>query len=272
LDQTNRKLALYLVDNNSYPPDLATIGINSSNGTSYQYSLNNNVSPQTYCVTGTIGTTSYQVSSTATTPTSGGCAGHGVGGVGAVTNITINPGAEASIGWLSNNPAVYPRSWDTTQKRSGNQSVVSSNVGDSVALLSLYAVGSSDGNGFPIVGGKTYSGAVYFRAEVANQGWLSAQYRLSGVWSTTTYGSTVSGSTVSWTRATQTFAVPAGADMLRLGVGVASLATSPAGTKAWTDDIILQEGTNIANYADGSSPNWVWNGTVNNSSSTGPAL
>jgi hypothetical protein len=49
--------------------------------------------------------------------------------------------------------------------------------------------------------------------------------------------------------------------------------------RAWTsgdrvdfDGMMLTEGTVTPTYADGSSPNWDWNGTPNNSTSTGPAL
>lgn len=61
LEQTSKKLALYAVDNNNYPVDLATIGITNSGSTSYQYSANNGTVPQTYCVTATNGSTSYNI-------------------------------------------------------------------------------------------------------------------------------------------------------------------------------------------------------------------
>lgn len=72
LEQTNKKLAIYAVDNSAYPPDLATVGINNSSGTSYQYYVNNSTSPQTYCVTATNGTTSYSATQ-GTIPASGDC-------------------------------------------------------------------------------------------------------------------------------------------------------------------------------------------------------
>lgn len=99
LNQANKKLALYQVDYpNQYPADLATVGINNSSDVTYQYSVNNSTTPATYCVTATNGSTSYMASSTSTTPTSGGCAGHGVGGVAAITNMATNPSFEATMG------------------------------------------------------------------------------------------------------------------------------------------------------------------------------
>ena len=102
LQQASKKLATYAVDGNGYPADLATIGIADSSGVSYQYSYNNTANPATYCVTATAGATSYKVSSSATTPSSGGCAGHGVGGIAAITTIVPNPRGinTSSTGWL----------------------------------------------------------------------------------------------------------------------------------------------------------------------------
>jgi hypothetical protein len=38
----------------------------------------------------------------------------------------------------------------------------------------------------------------------------------------------------------------------------------------WYDDIMITEGTTSYAYADGNSANWVWNGSMNLSTSTGP--
>lgn len=57
------------------------------NGTNYQYAAGTNGA---YCVTTTVVDKSYKVSDS-TTPQAGGCPGHGQGGVGAVTNLAIDP-------------------------------------------------------------------------------------------------------------------------------------------------------------------------------------
>lgn len=49
-------------------------------------------------------------------------------------------------------------------------------------------------------------------------------------------------------------------------------ATTVAGMQYWIDDVMLVKGTEPANYADGNSAGWVWSGTANNSTSSGPAL
>lgn len=100
LSQVNKKLAYYQVDNpGQYPSDLATAGITNTDSVTYQYTVNNSTNPATYCVTATTGPTSYKSSSTAPAPTSGGCAGHGQGGVAAITNYHRNPGATSTTGY-----------------------------------------------------------------------------------------------------------------------------------------------------------------------------
>lgn len=273
LGQAAKKLTVYQLDNGSYPTDLATAGINGGTGTTFQYSYDNSVSPATYCVTGTYGTVSYNVSSTNTNPVSGGCPGHGVGGVSAITNLATNPSAESSIGWNSNNSAVVPRTFDTSMRRTGSQSVQSTNVSSGTSLTSIYAVGGSTANGFPIAGdGNQYSATAYFRAEVASQARIGVAFLVGGVWTIAVYGSYVTGTTSSWTQVSYTFTNPAGATAARAIVNINALSTAPAGTKSWVDDFTTVQGSTPMNYADGSSPGWVWNGTANASTSTGPPL
>ena len=87
LSQAKKKLELYKVDNSSYPAtgNLAAADIKDGD-VSYQYTSDGT----TYCLTGTAATTSYKVTDT-TAPIAGGCAGHGQGGVAAVTNYFTNP-------------------------------------------------------------------------------------------------------------------------------------------------------------------------------------
>ena len=63
LNQANKKIAVYQVDNpGQFPTDLASIGITNSD-VSYQYTVDNSASPALYCITATTGTTSYNSSS-----------------------------------------------------------------------------------------------------------------------------------------------------------------------------------------------------------------
>ena len=270
LSQAKKKIAVWQFDNpNTSPADLATVGVTNSGDVSYQYTAGSNGS---YCITATNGTTSYKISES-TTPTAGGCAGHGQGGVAAITNLGTNPSGESALGWLTNNATTYPASWDTSVKRTGSRSRSASNTNGALILLSLYSVGGDTGagTGIPITQSGQYTFSVYFRADVPHQAYLRVGYRLSGVF-TGLNGPYVTGTAGAWTQGTYTFTIPAGADMLRPVVDVQSLSAQPIGTKAWVDDAIITYGGNTYSYADGDSADWVWNGTTGASSSTRPPL
>jgi prepilin-type N-terminal cleavage/methylation domain-containing protein len=258
LDQTNRKLALYLVDNSAYPPDLATAGINNSGATSYQYSFNNAVSPQTYCVTATDGTTSYFASSTTNTPASGGCPGHGVGGVAAITNLSINPRALNTTGWGSNNPPIYPvtRGVAISGHPIGIATAARSQLAAgqvSTCVMSVYNIDT--------LGNSATSRTIGLWVYVSAAGYYAYIYLPSG-----------SPTKVSLAANTWTF-IQSSAVVTGYG-SVAVCKTSgnadPA-DYAYITGTIVVAGTTVYNFADGDSANWVWNGTPNNSTSTGPA-
>ena len=71
-----------------------------------------------------------------------------------------------------------------------------------------------------------------------------------------------------WTKvaATCTFSQ----DSTSIRVGGYNLEVQPGDT-LWFDEFMVTKGS-VTSYADGNSSNWVWNGTPNSSSSTGPAL
>jgi len=98
LAQAKKKLEVYKVDYNSYPGNgsLSAAGISDAD-VSYQYnSISNNTS---YCLTGTIGTVSYNISPTSI-PNEGACPGHTSGGNTLVTNIMTNSSFESgTTGW-----------------------------------------------------------------------------------------------------------------------------------------------------------------------------
>jgi len=269
LVQAKKKLALYKVDNGSYPTtgNITDAGLSESDG-SYQYTSDGS----TFCITATSGSVSYKASDTEN-PVPGGCAGHGQGGAPAITNVANNPSAETVYGWSSNNGSLYPAKRDTSIKRSGSQAIESHHTSDNTLLMSLYAVGSASSLGFPIEENTTYTVSFYFRSGVPHQGRILCNFRLSdGSYGAITYGNYIQGTVDQWTRASHTCTSPAGATMLRLGVHVYALSLQPAGTSAYADDLMVTEGPTLYSYADGSTSNWIWNGAPNGSTSTGPAL
>ncbi len=271
LKQTADKLAIYYVDNSSYPANLATAGIVDSASAAYQYSFNNAVSPQTYCVTATNGSTSYKVSSTATAPSSGGCAGHGVGGVGAITNIATNPGFEANTTSVGANNSIA--NTDNAWAASGSQSLLlSPNSG--VSNDSFFNYGGDLGAlRMAMQAGQTYTisatihmtGALtgLFNGNGARQ--ITAWHTVSGL--NTLIKSNQAPNSIGDTRLSVTISIPATATgaWLRFYHGGYS-----GSGNVWFDNIIITEGSTQYNYYDGASANWLWTGAPHNSTSFGP--
>ena len=258
----------------SFPGDINDIdrgaGLPASDGTEYQYTVNNSVDPPTFCLTATKDTLSFYITQEGDV-SEGGCPGHGVGGAAAITNMATNPSVEVTGGWSSNNGSLYPVARVTSVKRSGNQALESHHLSSSTTLLSVYSAGATDGYGFPVQPDTTYNVSYYFRSGVAHQGRVACSFRLDdGSYTSSQTGVYVQGVINQWTRASITCDSPPNATKLRVGLLVMALSTQPAGTSAYADDLIAVEGTDEYDYMDGSSPSWLWNGVPGGSTSTGP--
>jgi prepilin-type N-terminal cleavage/methylation domain-containing protein len=269
LTQAAKKLAVYQVDNTGYPAtgSLATAGVTDSQDTTYQYTG----SSTGFCLTATNGNVSYKITES-TTPTAGGCPGHGQGGVAAITNMSANPSFEANLtGW--GNWAGTGGAATLARNTTGGQN------GTSFGRLTWSTGTTSPGGGpsasFPVTAGQPYSATIYVRSSKAQSIYMEMKYQA---------GSTVltypnSGTTVipanTWQRISFTSTAPATATSLILGV----YATGNSGGTNWiagdymdADSLIVVNSSTQYNYADGNSPDWVWSGTTHNSTSTGPPL
>ncbi|MBC7868734.1 prepilin-type N-terminal cleavage/methylation domain-containing protein [Candidatus Saccharibacteria bacterium] len=269
LEQTVKKLALYAVDNNVFPIDLATIGIVNSGGTSYQYSVNNAVTPQTYCVTATNGTTFYRVNATNTAPSSGVCDGHLVGGVAAITNYATDPDAANSVSafGFAGAPTTSTRTIASDRSYLGTTSLKTAvngtgQIGAMARPPTSTTLRVNAGEkmfwSFWVYSTKAGSLIPYTDASKVSDG-------------TYTGGSSASVAVPAnvWTKVTGSF-TPA-IDIYPNQVGGYNLAVI-AGDTLWFDAFLIEKSNTLHNYADGNSSNWTWNGAPNNSSSTGPAL
>ena len=261
LSQATRKLAAHIVDGNGYPGDLASIGITDTDAVKYQYSANNIANPATYCITATNGSTSYTANSVSQTPTSGGCAGHGQGGVGAITNLALNPSVETNASNIGNQgtlPGTITSSTEQAKFGSASLKTVSAAgrkwmtaetfaTGDTIKWsLWLYPVGSA------------VSFSSYWEASGTGGGGSSSITAPANTWTqfsgSTTLSSTQSGKT------------SYGFGYLRSG------AVSGDGVTVYVDGVMITKGTSTYNYADGTTSNWIWNGTAHSASSTGPPV
>lgn len=178
VEQAAKKVAVYAVTNaDDYPASLADAGVTDNNSTTFQYSVNNGVSPKTYCITASVSEVSYFMSNTQQSPQSSGCPGHGQGGVAAVTNLATNPSFEtggANVEVRRNiiaNPAPVvggaPGNWVLNRPANGTLDVPS--ISGEVRYIATVASGLQEGivpseaGGSVAVGGY-YAGSVEVKA------------------------------------------------------------------------------------------------------------
>lgn len=75
--QAGNKVMVYAVLNSDqYPATLADAGVSDANNISYQYTRDNSTSPRIFCITATIETISYYISSAGGVTKQGICPGH----------------------------------------------------------------------------------------------------------------------------------------------------------------------------------------------------
>lgn len=231
-------------------------GLPASPGTTYQFRSTGT----TYCITGTNSKISYVISNTATAPAEGACPGDLIGGN--IANLSTNPSFEANT---------------------ANWSAI---AGATIARITT---------GSGIVNGST---ALETAVTTANQS--GVQYSFGNLQTNTPY--TVSAyvtlmsgdgtklviragdgsGTRAWKAISSSLIV---GQPVRINLSWTSSPTNPnGGVQIWRDgtatepavlridSAMLTTGSTLHSYADGSSPEWTWTGTANNSTSMGPPL
>lgn len=253
--QVADKIAVYAVENDGYPASLSDIGFSDANGTSYQYRVNNGVTPATWCVTATAGNKSYYTSDAQGAPREGACAGHGSAGVAAITNLVRNPSAELNQdGFGGANGATVART--TT-------SAIFGSFGMSVSTPTGGSVDSGVGLPFPtaLTAGQQITYSVSIRAITAGTYRLALQSSAGNKSQSITLGANQVG------RITMNYTPSFGGTLAAY-----VLRTTTTASTFHVDGVMSVEGDRTAGFADGESSDWVWNGTPNNSTSTGPPL
>jgi prepilin-type N-terminal cleavage/methylation domain-containing protein len=265
-----KQLAVYEVDAGNYPATLSAVnngqGIKASDGTTYQYT----VSGSTYCLTGTKGTASYKVSNDATVPTAGGCAGHGVGGVAAITNYAPNPtaaGASVAAFGYAGTPVAATRSIASDQSHHGGTSLKTYITG---ASGQTGAMARPPANSLTVSTGEKLSWSFWTYSTKA--GTLTVYIEGSKVSDGSYTGASAGTAAIpanTWTKVTGLYTAPL--DMKPTQVGAYNLSVV-ANDTVWFDEFMIEKGDTLHNYADGNSANWVWNGNADNATSTGPPV
>lgn len=258
LSQASKKIKVWQVDNpNSSPADLATVGIADTDDVTYQYTAGSNGG---YCITATNGNVSYKITES-TNPTSGGCAGHGQGGVAAVTNIAVNPSVETNITGIGIATA------GSTVTRETNGSATN---GAYVVKVVTAGSGANEGalvsTAVPSFG--TYTGSVYVWGSGTVRTWLRFGYTDTTYTEGTFSGTYTLSSTPQRISSSTTF-TDNGKTPSYLFLFIRTSSTQAS--TFYLDSFMVNAGS-LVGYADGNTVNWIWNGTANNSTSTGPAL
>lgn len=282
LSSAARIMAIHDAQNGRYPSTLTEAnegsGVKASGGTSYQYTVAADGS--TYCLTATNGTSSYKISHDATSPTQGGCAGHGVGGAAPITNLALNPSFETntvnwSYRWYGNVGGAGTNSRGTNGGFRGGGYIHKTWTVAGVASDNGFNTHSSPDR-IPVSAGTAYTVSGYMRTNRSDYGARAGitWYDSAGVvigssayWSGMT---TIPANT--WSRISYTQTAPANAVRAIIYFSNGNSISWAVGDTLSLDAVMFTEGGSAPTYADGSSTNWVWNGTDHNSTSTGPSL
>ena len=258
-----KQFAVFEVDAGRYPTTLSEVnggqGIKASSGTTYQYTGTGT----TYCLTATNGTVSYKVSNASQAATQGGCPGHGVGGVAATTNFVLNPSFENNTTTSGGN--ISASGGSTSIQSSGG---ISGTRFMRSTFIDVTTLGWGQHSASVPVG--TYAASFNIRSNIG----IKFQPYLQGSATKTTIASSgiVTAPANTWTRAWMTVNVTATGTIQVGGYFVKDIAAPTTSDYIDFDGFMLTSGTDILNYADGNTANWIWNGTTNISTSTGPPV
>lgn len=259
LAQAKKKLEIYKIDYSNYPltGSFASAGITDPT-IDYQYTSDGS----SYCVTATSGAVSYYLNTTGASPLSGGCPGHGQGGVAAITNYVFNPSAEVSTsGWGGRYSAVIARS--TAESHSGTASLMVTTPGAVIDEGLNLGTGGTQSSGVAA----THTASAWVKApsgaalRVMLEDYTSANTYIGGAITNFT-------GTGTWQRVTVSRTTAAATNKFVVNVRTQ---TALAATY-YVDDVMITQGASAYAYSDPNiSASWVWNGSANFSTSTGPA-
>lgn len=265
--QAADKIQLYATANaDQYPADLFAAGV-ATGSAAYEYRVDNNAIPKTFCLTATTQNVSYYMSNTAMTPTAGGCPGHSADGVAAITNYAANPTYDGTAA-----PSAVGQATGVGIGTCGGQPAAiatANSTNNSVVMVGPWARRWAIGEGQSVYAQAT----IYNQADTPRNFSLQVRfYDATGSSSGNQVGSNVNSSSTSvsggQTGLIQIQATaPAGTQSVQLMV-MRGTNGAVAGDQFCFDNVFLSD--REAGYADGNTPGWIWNGSPNDSTSTGP--
>ncbi|MDB5163365.1 MAG: hypothetical protein JWN28_973 [Candidatus Saccharibacteria bacterium] len=284
VQQASKKINIYAVENGeTYPADIASfesLGMVSGGDLTYQYTANNTSDPKGFCVTATKNRTSYYIASNYTyldgspitvnmaSPAEGACPTHSGSGI-AIINFSTNPSIETSAtGFFGPNSSAYAVNGTRAYRGATSLMVTMPVSPDSLVGVRIYRA-SSTGVAGGLAFSKTYTVSAYVYVPT---GTVDLYLNVQGTATTNDRDPAARKASLKnqWVRVYNTFDTTASSGSVDLYI-VNHAATATAGTQFWVDGIMINEGSSPYAYADGSTPGWSWSGTVNESTSTGPA-
>jgi len=255
-DKASDLLEVFQLNNGGQYPatgSLSSAGVTDSDNVTYQYTQTSGGA--NYCLTATSKNVSYKISQDVR-PTKGACTGHTLNGMANITNLSTNPRATAAgTGWSSNNGTI----WTATR----GVAISGHPEGITTAVRSQLVTGQTN----------SYIMSLYNADTLGN----STTSRSLGVWVYANVAATAcvgAGGCSDYTNVNANTWTYIRSSSARTGWG--ALYVTKVGGNVTTSDLAYATGmiavTDSAApaFADGNSEGWVWNGTVNNSTSTGP--
>ncbi|MES2630409.1 MAG: prepilin-type N-terminal cleavage/methylation domain-containing protein [Patescibacteria group bacterium] len=265
--QAAKKVATnFILNSETYPAygDLESItGLkpSSDNSTPYQYTVS--IDQKTFCLTTTTSNLSYYVTNTNSNPTVGACPTHNLNGVitNTITNLMPNPSVEtASTGWALN--ANLSPNGTGGRVQVGGKWVIQGTRNATVSTA-IYMAQSTP---ITVTANTSYTVSALVTSSVAQS--LSLQIRIGGTATGIGAGTTLALAAGVPTRIIYTVNVGANTSVFPT---IFSSAGS-IGDIITVDEVMFTEGTTQYSYADGNTSGWIWSGTANLSSSSGPPV
>lgn len=251
-------LTKYKTENGTYPTNLSDMTSQPQTTSTFQYTYT--ASTRSYCLTASItGFSMYMVSGNSTV-TKGACPGHGLNGNPPITNIAKNPigsgssSQYATSGWFSTicgTDAVDTAgiSWNS---QTNWHRMAWSGSGCNTLRMNFDLSNLQNGATYTISAlvGNDGSSSTSFTMDLADQNQTTFTLNPGDM------------RTINFSASRSTY--DSTYRFLDINPGT--------GNGVLINKVMVTQGTTVYNYADGSSPNWVWNGTAYASTSTGPAL
>jgi hypothetical protein len=179
-----------------------------------------------------------------------------------ISNLSINPSVETDINSWTGYRSTITRSNEDAKFGSYSVKSVSTTTASSATYNAAFATAS------PVNAGQPYTGSFYAKTASSGRDFrVALRWYNSGGNIISDSNSAVLSYGSSWSRISVSATAPAGATKVGL---VAWLNWNGAtnGQVSYVDGMMIQEGSTLSSFGDGSFPGWEWNGAANNSASS----